>query len=171
MCLTIHQGFHPKNQAIITHRPLIVDKMLLPCFKEDVLMEWRAPSMFTEYKLEKLYEADFSYSDYYLYGLKHKAVEKGLHALRHGQPHWTRNNSGSLAYRHALSLPALIPTGSRIYLGIDNDVVSNQLIVFLDGSKLRQYLGVDRIGAPIKTAKQERESYDHVISRFGKLES
>lgn len=61
-------------------------------------------------------------------------------------------------------LPAIIPAGSLIYIGTNNDVVSNKLIVFGSLGEAAKYLGIKKFDAPIDT---RRLPYKEIIHEIG----
>lgn len=138
MCLSVDGRFHPNERPIRTLRPLVVDKIL----------ERRSGALFSplrgvEYAFGELYTSRFSYSSSVSrknYGVPF-IVNRGLHAIRYGKSHWTRD--------YGKVFPALIPAGSRVYIGLANDVVSDKLIVFNSKKALREYLGVSEFDTPI----------------------
>ena len=113
---------------------------------------YSAPYRGTDYIFGKLYTAKLDKrseegGDYYNYLMTHR-VFAGLHSYdgnRNRSVNRGKIAVGTTKYRW---FPAVIPKGSKIYIGSRNDVVSDNLVVYRDMADLRKRGGYSTLTSP-----------------------
>lgn len=128
MCLTIARSAHPKLLPRIATRPLIVRKDVFVVSKG----RYRSP-YYSSTKSGAGFWKDgvMSKVTTLTKGGRNKYVHKGLHS--------------ALPSRHRVGskrLWAVIPAGAKFFLGMQDDLVSDKLIVFLNEAEMKKYLGI-----------------------------
>ena len=155
MCLDTNYRYHPKDHqncvtSRVAERDILVWKRLNP--------GGRSPYRNFRYIMGRLYTASMAnyvsaswewvnerrkYFSYAQMGV-------GLHAMR--KPDAEQWRYGNKVY------PAIIPKGSRIFIGRDDDIVSNQLVVFQNMKELSKVYGKpQKKGVRILEATSSRE--------------
>lgn len=144
MCLDIEPKYHPEyidenynrrkptakvaTFPILTYKVLDVDK----CDKGKVY--YTSPYRGTSYKMGTLYRSAFSF-DLFDY-----SIQRGLHSCINVS---SANNHMSFSGEN---FPAIIPVGSKFYLGMAGEIVSNQLIVFPNKKAILEHFNVEAFG-------------------------
>lgn len=132
MCLDIDSTYHSGRRAktpIVTKQPLLVWKFVKVTETGKLLAPYQSHF---EWKPGKLHTAKLGVQNEYYHGDGHY-VEEGLHACitqdKARRMRWTHGN-----YR---VVPCVIPEGSKVFLGLDDEIVSNQMIVYASLSEFK----------------------------------
>lgn len=138
MCLTIKTTFHKKGKPIVAERSILVYKMLERYMGKKYNNQYHTPYMGTPinfcdegdnmyfYKTTRL-QKDLSLSPC----SSDKYISKGIHSFSDKKTaidEVNMYNEGSL-YRMSMHY-AVIPKGSKFFIGSDGDIVSTNLVVF-----------------------------------------
>lgn len=157
MCLSVDLGFHKvkdnKPIALVAKQSILVYKVL-----EVKNKHYRTPYMLKGINFDDEYGMFFykttrfsinrTHYSYY-YAQYHLDVSKGIHsysvfdAANNASEH-IKIMSGSNSNIHY----AIIPKGSKFYIGIDSDIVSSNLVVFENEAKYnenKEYFGDEPI--------------------------
>lgn len=157
MCLSVNLGFHKvkdnKPIALVAKQSILVYKVL-----EVKNKHYRTPYMLKGINFDDEYGMFFykttrfsinrTHYSYY-YTQYHYDVSKGIHsyfvfdAANNASEH-IKIMSGSNSNIHY----AIIPKGSKFYIGIDSDIVSSNLVVFENEAKYnenKEYFGDEPI--------------------------
>lgn len=100
-------------------------------------------------RYESPYQA-FKYDFGVLYTRKMRKVdsryiEHGLHACI------TKEQAAMHMFEtHSVMVFGVIPVGAQFYLGHDDEIVSNQMILFKTTAALKKYFGVQKLGTPVE---------------------
>lgn len=154
MCLKVKNSLHPDRRIRVATRPLIVRKDLDARYRFNVL-EYESPFYpggrngtwkLGELKTEKLKKVK---SDPWGHDIPCR-VHFGLHSAlpRRGMCATTR-------------LWAVIPKGSRFYIGCKDDIVSDKLVVFETEKDVCRYLGISSIPESVKA--RNANSYSKLL--------
>ncbi len=160
MCLWIDKTIHGNSRkAIRAPFDIVVWKVLR---RSTVMVynpktnkfryEYYSPFYHQEYMLGKKYQSqiDFGDSSFYLDigGGLFDRIENALHANYSQRAAKRMAGSHKNSIRPMVVLPAIIPKGSRIYLGQSGDIASTQMIVYRNRSDLEKVHG--KIGPHVK---------------------
>lgn len=137
MCLNINKKVHVDNpkKAFIARGDIVVYKILRRKYKytynqytetTTTHAKYQAPYQYFFYEMGKLYETLGMKVDTFL------SVDAGLHSFKTLRAANRRNNEGV----HGTVFPAIIPKGSRVFVGTCSELVSNRLIVYKDKKDL-----------------------------------
>ena len=134
MCLTVNKHYHKKGYSLVAKEDILVYKLL-----ERRLYVYRTP--FRRFLINFSNNGIFQYKKtkmgkVYILGahLNSAEIEEGLHAYVFKSD--ARENKDD--YANVLCR-AVIPKGSRFFIGIHRDIVSNQLIVFKNIPALKKW--------------------------------
>lgn len=156
MCLFIDTYNHEEQPARyipkVATRPLVVWKVLREqntCSSARSLNgnRWVSPVRDFPYVFEKLYTSEMVFDG--------STIEDGLHALRAPNQYEANDIWGldPVNFPFKQAFPALIPVGSEFFVGEDDDVVTNQLIVFRTLDDLMNYCGVTKLAPPVESSQ------------------
>lgn len=143
MCLHVNKNVHPGRKRRIATRPLVVHKDLISRWSDRwPNTEWVSP-----------YHRHTQNSTWRIGVANKETLTKGGHLLG-GCPTIYKGLHSALPRRKRLGytkrLWAVIPAGARFYVGLNKDIVSDQLIVFDTKKAMLSYLGVKSLAPPIK---------------------
>lgn len=141
MCLDVDKKVHtdPKK-AFIARTDIVVYKILRKKYDydynqygetTDTRIYYQAPYRNFTYKMGTLYTEKRMKVGKYL------SVDAGLHSCKTRRAANLRNPDGT----YGTVFPAIIPKGSRVFVGTFGDMVSNRLIVYKDKADLEAVHG------------------------------
>lgn len=133
MCLHIFPKLHPKNKVRVAERDIVVYKVLEAASSRTAI----SPYMEHVWWFGKACFADMIVVKQY-YGY---IIEEGLHACT------TIKSAHTHLWTKCAVYPAVIPKGSEMYFGMDDEVVSNALIVYKNLSDLEKVHG--KVAEPV----------------------
>ena len=133
MCLTIKTTFHKKGKPLVAERNILVYKMLERYIGKKYNNQYHTPFMGTPinfcdegdnmyfYKATRLQKNEYD-SDY--------CISKGIHSFFDKPTAINEVNAyDERIYRMSMHY-AVIPKGSKFFIGSDGDIVSTNLVVF-----------------------------------------
>ena len=147
MCLFVNSGFHKvKNNkpiALVAKQSILVYKVLEVEGKHyHTPFEYMAINFDDEYGMFFYKTTRFSIDVHNKYTY---FVSKGIHSyIDFDEANYTNARMKHLYYSNANIHYAIIPKGSKIYIGLDGDIVSSNLVVFKNKTKYnknKKYFG------------------------------
>lgn len=138
MCLTIYKSSNNKVTAHVADRDLIVNK-----YMRYIPSEMR---LYSPYQSGNSYVFNKVYTAPNFHTTCEDSVEYGFHSYKWGcsAPSWR------LILRENRKTIAVIPAGSRYFVGTNNEIVSNKIIFFKDMNSLYKYYNINCLGNPVK---------------------
>ena len=130
MCLDIDISLNRKPKTATF--PIVVYKVL-----ERYKNRYESPYRGFRYDFGVLYTSEIRKVDSY--------IEEGLHACI------TEEQAAMHMFEpHSVMVFGVIPVGAQFYLGHDDEIVSNQMILFKTTAALKKYFGVQKLGTPVE---------------------
>ncbi len=126
MCLYIDKNIHPRNKVRIAGYDILVWKQFTVKITEGK-RKYLSPFYHMQWIMEKLVTAKLK--------LRGTQVNEGIHAF-----------VSKPAFSYYKVFPAVIPKGTRFYIGVNEDIVAEALIVYSSLTSLKKKYRVKEKG-------------------------
>ena len=137
MCLLINTDLHKNNKPFVADKNIVVYKFLkydMGCF----------------YTPFQYFIVNFDKNGMFFYDntemeISNKKVYRGIHSyIKETYIPFFYGQADVLGYQEALFY-AIIPAGSHYYIGVDNDIVSDNLIIFKHTQDINRFILKEKI--------------------------
>lgn len=148
MCLVVDFRYHSDRKPKVADRPFIVKKRLR---KDRLADKYITPYQYTEVIFGMLYDnfRDFEEEiDRVIRGVD-RTIDYGHHSFRYGttiQDFIDRRYT--IADRNTVWVYGVIPAGTRFYVGLYDDLVSEQIVYYQTLNDIKKAYGCKNLGKP-----------------------
>lgn len=150
MCLYVDEQRHNKNvigyrRSFVADRPLVIKKRvrtnvtnggvivyLSPYYRSNVIQF--GVSLKTTLGVRKS-----------VYGSRRMVVEQGFHGFLYSADASTWKNRGTIDTPDSVTIYGVIPVGAKYYVGLDDEVVTDQIMYFKSVAAINKHYKVSKL--------------------------